>query len=108
MAQTDLVAQQGPSHLGGRGGTAKWGHSTGLLPTGGAACTSPRPRPMALARELLPTGVVVPQVAVSATTYLWVQGCPSLPSAQGVLGWLHKLQGGESGLRLEITLERGK
>ena len=33
MAQTDLVAQQGPSHLGGQGGTAKWGHSsTGLLP----------------------------------------------------------------------------
>lgn len=106
MAQTDLVAQQGPSHLGEQGGTAKWGHSTGLLPTGGAARTPPPA--MALARELLPTGVVVPQVAVSATTYLWVQGCPSLPSAQGVLGWLHKLQGGESGLRLEITLERGK
>lgn len=64
--------------------------------------------PMALARELLPTGVVVPQVAVSATTYLWVQGCPSLPSAQGVLGWLHKLQGGEAGLRLEITRVLGK
>lgn len=42
MAQTDLVAQQGPSHLGGQGGTAKWGHSTGLCPTGGAARTTPR------------------------------------------------------------------
>ena len=82
---------------------AKWGHSTGLRPTGGAART-----PVALARELLPTGGVVPQVAASATTYLWVQGCPSLPSAQGVLGWLHKLQGGELGLRLEIILELGK
>ena len=53
-------------------------------------------------------GGVVPQVAASATTYLWVQGCPSLPSAQGVLGWFHKLQGGELGLRLEIILELGK
>lgn len=41
VAQTDLVAQQGPSHLGGQGGMAKWGHSTGLRPTGGAAHTPP-------------------------------------------------------------------
>lgn len=31
-----------------------------------------------------------------ATAYLWVLGCPPLPSAQGVLEWLHKLQGGKN------------
>ena len=40
-ALEDLVARQGPSHLGGQWGMAKWGHSTGLLPTGGAARTPP-------------------------------------------------------------------
>lgn len=52
MAQTDLVAQQGPSHLGGQGGTAKWGHSsTGLLPQ-----EELHALPHGPGEELLPTG----------------------------------------------------
>lgn len=36
----------------------------------------------------------------SATTYLWVLGCPPLPSVQVVLEWFHKLQGEK---RLALT-----
>lgn len=43
----------------------------------------------ALARELL----FSMRWWLHRITYLWVLGCPPRPSAQGVLEWLHKLQG---------------
>lgn len=103
VAQADLVVLQGLSHLGGHMGA--W-LSKALVGARRRTCEPST----ALVGELLPLrgGCYIGSWWLfPATTYLWVQRCPLLLSAQGVLGWLHKLQRGKTGLRLEITLELG-